>query len=136
LYKDRLVGVLNLEKPTSGCFPDDVEAMAQACATLVAQAIRHRELDRFYTGIVEADNLGRVADIVRDVGRLLEAPFASFYLWDALEQRPRLQGSSMSIDDEEAGKPLTQGDACYTTRGIGCIRWTLEHGLWLLIQDV
>src|SRR5207245_1017119 len=87
IYKARLVGVLNLEKPTPGRFPSETEEMARACAVLMAQAIHQRQLDQFYARILATDNFGEVAAaIVHEVGRLLEAPYASIYLWDVVKQ--------------------------------------------------
>jgi len=136
IYKGRLVGVLNLEKPTPGLFSNETEEMARACAVLVAQAIHQLQIDHFFTHILEADNLHELATaIVLEVGRLIEAPFASIHLWDEAKQCLRLEASSTRIVGPQ-GREVRVGDPCYLERGIGFIRWAFENKMWLRVPDI
>ena len=134
LFRDRLVGVLNLERPEAERFLRDSELIAQMVALHLAQAIHQRRVDQLFSWILGESEIKRLAEtVVTEGAKILEAPFAGLFLWDVPTQTLRLAASTAKIIDEE--RVLTSGEVCFPVPGVGLVRWTFDQRMWLNVRD-
>jgi GAF domain-containing protein len=136
VYQGRLVGVLDLERPTPAIFPPDLVLTAQFLALHAAQAIHHQQIDQLYTKILDEGELEQLARaVVHVAGIFIEARFSRIYVWNTLTQSLRLTATSFPVLDADE-KPVTPDRDCYPAPGIGITRWVFDHKMWLSFRDL
>jgi GAF domain-containing protein len=135
LYKGRLVGVLNLERPDRNRFSDELALIAQVVALHSAQAIHQQQVDHLYATILGESNIVRLSKmVVTEVAKILEAPFAGVFLWDVPTQCLRLAASTATILNDES-RILETGDPSFEVPGVGFARWSFDQRMWLNVRD-